>query len=93
MAKEGDMRAIEYVLDRVGGKPLQAVEVETEFSFTSGRGIGNRSRMRDDSLYPRLPVVCQLRDTVSRLPQLRITDPVIALSDACGYATSEGQNY
>jgi len=33
MAKEGDMRAIEYVLDRMGGKPLQAVEVETEHSF------------------------------------------------------------
>jgi len=32
-AKEGDMRAIEYVLDRMGGKPLQAVEVGTEFSF------------------------------------------------------------
>jgi hypothetical protein len=33
MAKEGDMRAIEYVLDRMGGKPLQAVEVGTEYSF------------------------------------------------------------
>jgi hypothetical protein len=32
-AKEGDMRAIEYVLDRMGGKPLQAVEVGTEYSF------------------------------------------------------------
>jgi hypothetical protein len=32
-AKEGDMRAIEYVLDRMGGKPLQAVEVATEHSF------------------------------------------------------------
>jgi hypothetical protein len=32
-AKEGDMRAIEYVLDRMGGKPLQALEVETERSF------------------------------------------------------------
>jgi hypothetical protein len=33
MAKDGDMRAIEYVLDRMGGKPLQAVEVGTELSF------------------------------------------------------------
>ena len=32
-AKEGDMRAIEYVLDRMGGKPVQSVEVGTEFSF------------------------------------------------------------
>jgi hypothetical protein len=28
------MRAIEYVLDRMGGKPLQAVEVGTELSFS-----------------------------------------------------------
>ena len=33
LAIDGDMRAIEYVLDRMGGKPLQAVEVGTEFSF------------------------------------------------------------
>jgi hypothetical protein len=33
-AKEGDMRAIEYVLDRMGGKPLQAVEVAAEDSFS-----------------------------------------------------------
>ena len=26
-AKEGDMRAIEYVLERMGGKPQQSVEV------------------------------------------------------------------
>ena len=32
-AKDGDMKAIEYVLDRMGGKPLQSVEVGTEFSF------------------------------------------------------------
>jgi hypothetical protein len=32
-AKEGDMKAIEMVLDRMGGKPLQAVEVGTEYSF------------------------------------------------------------
>ena len=32
-AKDGDMKAIELVLDRMGGKPLQAVEVGTEFSF------------------------------------------------------------
>jgi len=32
-AKDGDMKAIEMVLDRMGGKPLQAVEVATEYSF------------------------------------------------------------
>jgi hypothetical protein len=32
-AKDGDMKAIELVLDRMGGKPLQAVEVGTELSF------------------------------------------------------------
>jgi hypothetical protein len=32
-AKDGDMKAIELVLDRMGGKPLQAVEVATEHSF------------------------------------------------------------
>jgi hypothetical protein len=32
-AKDGDMKAIEYVLDRIGGKPLQSVEPGTEFSF------------------------------------------------------------
>lgn len=31
-AKDGDMKAIEYVLDRMGGKPLQSVEVGTQFS-------------------------------------------------------------
>jgi hypothetical protein len=33
-AKDGDMKAIELVLDRMGGKPLQAVEVATERSFS-----------------------------------------------------------
>ena len=32
-AKDGDMKAIEYVLDRMGGKPLQSVEVGAESSF------------------------------------------------------------
>jgi hypothetical protein len=32
-AKDGDMKAIELVLDRMGGKPLQSVEVGTEYSF------------------------------------------------------------
>jgi hypothetical protein len=37
-AKDGDMKAIEYVLDRMGGRPLQSVEVggaELSFSFLS----------------------------------------------------------
>jgi hypothetical protein len=29
MAIKGDMKAIEYVLDRMGGKPQQSVEVST----------------------------------------------------------------
>src|SRR6516225_6045080 len=33
-AKDGDMKAIELVLDRMGGKPLQAVEVAAERSFS-----------------------------------------------------------
>lgn len=32
-AKDGDMKAIEYVLDRMAGKPLQSVEVGAELSF------------------------------------------------------------
>ena len=41
-AKDGDMKAIEYVLDRMGGKPLQSVEVGTHFPLiTSARRIAS----------------------------------------------------
>jgi hypothetical protein len=33
MAIEGNMKAIEYVLDRLGGKPQQSVEVSTKSSY------------------------------------------------------------
>lgn len=33
-AKEGDMKAIEYVLDRMGGRPTQAVELSGSIAHT-----------------------------------------------------------
>jgi hypothetical protein len=59
----------------------------------SKRAIGKRLGLQHDALHSRLPLICELRDAVPRLPQIWITDHLaLALSGPCGYATAEGQN-
>jgi len=51
-------------------------------------GVAKQSYLAE-TLHPRLSVICQRRDAVLRLPQIRITGPALALCGACGYATAE----
>src|SRR6516165_3119949 len=48
-----------------------------EQAFASKRAIGKRLRLQNDSLHSRLPVICQRRDAMPNLLQVRITAALV----------------
>jgi serine/threonine protein kinase len=69
-----------------------ALKFLPEEAFASKRAIGGRFGLHADSLHPRLPVVCQRRDAVPNLLQVRITAALVGemLLRGHGYAAAGG---